>query len=492
MSPSRVVIVGAGPAGTRAALTLARYGLRPTILDEAPRNGGQIYRRPPAPDAFRRDAGALYGFEGQKAQRLHRDFDQSQAALDHHPETLVWEIEPGRLHGYRYADQHRFSMSWDSLILATGATDRILPIPGWTTPGVYSLGGAQIALKYQGCAIGRRVVFLGSGPLLYLVAYQYAKAGSEVAAVLDTAPLSTKLAAVPGLAREPGIFAKGLWYLAWLKARRIRIVNNVRPLEILGEERIYSVSYDTPRGSDSVMCDALALGWGLRSEIQLAELAGCRLAFDPLDRQWLPERDADGRAGGPKQVYLAGDGAGIAGADAAELAGELAALALLADRGAAVDRDRQAFLRQRLGRIRAFRRALETAFPFPHALAASSPNKTILCRCENVTAGELRATVRIDATELNRAKAYCRVGMGRCQGRVCGPAAAEILASALGQPVEAVGRFRTQPPVKPLPLEPLAETESLTETQPLAETKPVIETEPLAKTEPPTETEIVP
>jgi hypothetical protein len=82
--------------------------------------------------------------------------------------------------------------------------------------------------------------------------------------------------------------------------------------------------------------------------------------------------------------------------------------------------------------------------------------------------------------------------MGRCQGRVCGPAAAEILASALGQPVEAVGHFRTQPPVKPLPLEPLAETESLTETQPLAETKPVIETEPLAKTEPPTETEIVP
>lgn len=88
------------------------------------------------------------------------------------------------------------------------------------------------------------------------------------------------------------------------------------------------------------------------------------------------------------------------------------------------------------------------------------PNSAVLCRCENVTVGELRATVRIDATELNRAKAYCRVGMGRCQGRVCGPAAAEILAAALGKPVEAVGRFRAQPPVKPLPLEPLAETEA--------------------------------
>ncbi|QEX17038.1 FAD/NAD(P)-binding oxidoreductase [Hypericibacter terrae] len=459
MTAGRMVIVGAGPAGTRAALTLARYGLKPTILDEAPRNGGQIYRRPPLEGEFCRSAQALYGFEAAKARRLHRDFDRNSDAFDHRPETLVWEIEPGRLQGYRYADRHRFSLDWESLILATGATDRIIPVPGWTKPGVYSLGGAQVALKYQGCAIGRRVVFLGSGPLLYLVAYQYAKAGGEVAAVLDTAPWAAKRHAAPGLLRAPGLFAKGLWYLAWLKARRIRIVHDVRPIEIMGQDRISNIGFDTPAGSDSIGCDALALGWGLRSEIQLAELAGCRLGFDPLNRQWLPERDADGRAAGPKHVYLAGDGAGIAGADAAETAGELAALALLADRGTAIDRNRQALLRRRLAGFRAARAALETAFPYPHALAAALPNNAVLCRCENVTAGELRATARIDATELNRAKAYCRVGMGRCQGRVCGPAAAEILAAALGKPVEAVGRFRAQPPVKPLPLEPLAEAE---------------------------------
>jgi hydrogen cyanide synthase HcnB len=465
MNGGRIVIVGAGPAGTRAALTLARYGLKPAILDEAPRNGGQIYRRPPAVGEFRRDAGALYGFEAGKARRLHRDFDNHHAAFEHHPETLVWEVEPGRIHGYRYADHRRFSLDWDALILATGATDRILPLPGWTKPGVYSLGGAQIALKYQGCAIGKRVAFLGSGPLLYLVAYQYAKAGGEVAAVLDTAPWAAKLQAIPGLARLPATFAKGLWYLAWLKARRIPIVNDVRPLEVNGEERVSGLAYDTPKGSDFIVCDALALGWGLRSESQLAELAGCRLTFDPLNRQWLPEHDGDGRAVGPTHVYLAGDGAGIAGADAAELAGELAALALLADRGTAVDRNRQVALRRHLTRIRAFRQALETAFPYPHALAASLPNGAILCRCENVTAGELRATAKIDATELNRAKAYCRVGMGRCQGRICGPAAAEILASALGQPVEAVGWFRAQPPVKPLPIAPLA-SDPLPEAEP--------------------------
>jgi len=457
MTMPRVVIVGAGPAGTRAALTLARYGLKPVILDEAPRQGGQIYRRPPAQGGFRRDARTLYGFEAKKAERLHRDFDEKQAAFEHRPEMLVWEIEPGRLHGYRHADNRRFSLEWEALILATGATDRVIPLPGWTKPGVYSLGGTQVALKYQGCAVGRRVAFLGSGPLLYLVAYQYAKAGGEVAGVLDTAPWSAKVAALPALAAAaPATLAKGLWYLAWLKSRRIPVVNQVRPLEVNGAERVAGIAFDTPRGSDSLVCDALAMGWGLRSESQLAELAGCRMVFDPLNRQWLPERDPDGRATGPKQIYLAGDGTGIAGADAAELAGELAALALLADRGTAVDRGRQAELRQGLARIHRFRQALETAFPYPQALAAALPNGAILCRCENVTAGELRATAQIDATELNRAKAYCRVGMGRCQGRVCGPAAAEILAAALGKPVEAVGRLRAQPPVKPIPLEPLS------------------------------------
>src|SRR5258705_6149496 len=119
MNTGRIVIVGAGPAGTRAALTLARYGLKPVILDEAPRNGGQIYRRPPPLGEFRRSASTLYGLEAGKAQRLHHEFDQNQTAFEHHPETLVWDVESGRLHGYRYPDQRRFSLDWESLILAT-------------------------------------------------------------------------------------------------------------------------------------------------------------------------------------------------------------------------------------------------------------------------------------------------------------------------------------------------------------------------------------
>jgi bacterioferritin-associated ferredoxin len=155
-------------------------------------------------------------------------------------------------------------------------------------------------------------------------------------------------------------------------------------------------------------------------------------------------------------IYLAGDGAGITGADAAEAAGERAALALLSDRGKAVSAERCRELERRLAKLRHFRAGLARAFPFPAHLARRIGDETILCRCEAVSAGNLRAAIGgIDAHDVNRAKAYSRVGMGRCQGRLCGLAAAEILAAALNRDIAGVGRLRGQPPVKPLPAEAL-------------------------------------
>jgi bacterioferritin-associated ferredoxin len=184
----------------------------------------------------------------------------------------------------------------------------------------------------------------------------------------------------------------------------------------------------------------------------LADLLGCRFAWQPMHHAHLPERDAAGRTSVPG-VYLAGDGAGIMGADAAEWAGERAALALLADQGVAVDAARAQALEDRLTHLLRFRQGLERAFPFPADWAAHAPDDLVVCRCENVTAGELRTTVReAGADEMNRLKALTRVGMGRCQGRSCGVAAAEILAHATGKPVELVGRLRGQAPIKPIPI----------------------------------------
>ena len=443
-------MIGAGPAGSRAAATLAAAGLAPIVLDEAPANGGQIYRRAPA--GFTRPYRALYGFDAAKARRVHTAFDGIKGSIDYRPDTLVWDLRHGALHCLSGGRSRE--IPYRDVILAPGARDRIIPFPGWTLPGVYTLGGAQIALKYQGCAIGSRIVFMGTGPLLYLVAYQYANAGGGVAAVLDTTPFAAKRHALPGLMRGGSTFAKGLWYVAALRARGIVVANGIRP--IAAEERDATVStlvYRNATGKERrLSCDAIAFGFGLSSETQLADLAEIPFAFDHVQQQFLPECDIAGRTP-VRGIYVAGDGSGIAGADAAELAGERAALALLEDRGHDVGKPRLAALERALRRIAGFRVALEAAFPFPADSAAGMPDETILCRCEGVTAGEFRRAARaLEADDINRAKAFSRCGMGRCQGRTCGPAAAVVLATVLNLPPERVGRLRGQPPVKPIPM----------------------------------------
>ncbi|MGR6616171.1 MULTISPECIES: NAD(P)/FAD-dependent oxidoreductase [Pseudomonas] len=437
-----VVIVGAGPAGISAARTLLDYGIRACLVDEGLRGGGQIYRR--QPEGFQRTAQQLYGFEAGKAQAVHRTLDELAPLIDYRPRTLVWNAEDQRLD--LFTDNRADSVEYSRLIVATGATDRILPVPGWTLPGVYSLGAAQIALKYQGCAIGERVALCGSGPLLYLVAYQYAKAGATVVAVLDSAPFSAQCRALPALLGQPATLAKGMYYRAWLTAHGVPVHQGATLAQIDGVQRVSGIRW----GAHTLACDAVAFAHALRSETQLADLLGCAFAWNPLNRAWLPTRDSAGRSS-VNGVYLAGDGAAIMGADAAQMAGERAALALLEDVGIAIDRHRPAVLEQQLARIQRFRLGLETAFPFPEKWAAQAPDNLTVCRCEEVSAGDIRAVVDDGHWEINRVKAHCRVGMGRCQGRLCGLAAAEIVAERSGRSVEDVGRLRGQAPIKPLP-----------------------------------------
>ncbi|MGH6638153.1 MAG: FAD-dependent oxidoreductase [Polaromonas sp.] len=447
MTALQAVVVGAGPAGVRAAQTLVAHGVRPVVIDEAPRWGGQIYRQPPV--GFKRPKRALYGFEARRADALHGAMAGILDRVDYRPDTLVWSAEGGRLD--LLSRGRMGTLPYSQLIVATGATDRVLPFPGWTLPGVYTLGAAQVALKYQGCAIGSRVIFAGTGPLLYLVAYQYAKAGAQVVAVLDTASFRDKAAAVPAMLRQPAVFAKGLYYLGWLRAHGVPVHQGVRLVRATGDTQVAAMQWSDGQREHELACDAVGFGYALRPETQLADLLGCRFRYDGLQRGALPERDGAGRST-VAGVYLAGDGAGIMGADAAEWAGERAALALLADAGLPVDATRAATLEQRLARITAFRNGLERAFPFPQDWAANAPDELVICRCEEITAGQLRQCASdTGAREMNRLKALTRVGMGRCQGRTCGVAAAEILAHACAMGPDAVGRLRGQAPIKPLP-----------------------------------------
>ncbi|MDM0049816.1 NAD(P)/FAD-dependent oxidoreductase [Variovorax sp. J22R115] len=452
-SAPRIVVVGAGPAGVRAAQALVQAGLRPVVVDEGRRDGGQIYRR--QPEGFKRPYAKLYGTEAEKAQALHRDFDALRDRIDYRSDTLAWNLSEGALHLAR--DGEPQTLPFDALLVCAGATDRLMPVPGWHRAGCYSLGASQIALKAQACAIGSRVVFLGSGPLLYLVASQYLQAGAQVAAVLDTAPATKPWGAVTGLLARPRLALRGLALIRGLRGAGVTVLQGVTPLRIDGDDTrgVQAVAVRDAQGHEHRFeCDAVGLGWHLRAETQLADLARCEFDFEPVSRQWLPRIDADGRSS-TRGVYLAGDGARILGADGAEAAGRLAGLAALADLGHAKGHSlynaESAALRRTLAQMDRFRDGLARAFPWPHALAAALPDDAVVCRCEAVTAGELRRCVNeMDSREVNRAKAFSRVGMGRCQGRFCGHASAEIVAQASGVPVELVGRLRSQAPVKPL------------------------------------------
>lgn len=453
---SRIIIVGAGPAGIRTAETLVKAGLRPIVVDEGARAGGQVYRRPPP--GFTRTPETLYGSEAPKARALHDLFDRMAASgqVDHRPQSSVLAVRAGGgaqgLHVL--TPEGREVLLYDRLILATGATDRLAPLPGWQAPGVYSLGATQIALKAQGVALGEKIVLAGSGPLLTLVAVQLLTAGAKVAAVLDTAPLSAQAAALPELMSRPLFALRGLA----MRARLGRLYHaGVTLTEIETDARgPVAIRWATAGGKPQrAECDMVGLGWHLRAETQLAGLAGCEFDYSEIWAQWLPRADRMGRAG--EGLYLAGDGLRILGADGAEVAGRLAATACLADLGLPAP-DPAADL-ARLNRLERFAKGIARAFPWPAAMLHALPDTTVVCRCEGVTAGTLRETTSYGGAEANRVKSLGRVGMGRCQGRFCQLAGAELIAAQAGQPVVAVGRPRDQAPVRPAPVGAWAQRE---------------------------------
>jgi len=454
-----VVVIGAGPAGIRACETLAGFGVRPTLLDESQTWGGQIFRQQPG--NFKRGFKDLYGFDAERAENLKQTFHKIREQIDYRPQSLVWNAEQNRIDILHKGKTEK--LQWSKLIVASGATDRVFPFPGWTLPGVYGLGASQIALKYQACAIGSKVILAGTGPLLYLVAFQYASAGANVVAVLNTAPVSARMKALPKLFCLPGQLARGMYYVSWLKMRGVKMMDGIQIMRAKGETRIEGLVIKDASGKiHELECDALGFGYGLRSETQIADLVSCQFNFNPVQRAFLPAKDLSGKTT-VDGVYLAGDGSGIMGVEAAELAGQRAALAVLTELGLCSSKD-SGVVRQiqeiesRLQTISKFRAGLEEAFPCPENWIDQLQDDTVVCRCEEITYGDIKQTVLdCNVKEINRLKALSRSGMGRCQGRMCGHATAEILAHLTGQSLQEVGRLRCQPPVKPVPISVVAD-----------------------------------
>ncbi|MCW1841602.1 FAD-dependent oxidoreductase [Prosthecomicrobium hirschii] len=448
-----VAVVGAGPAGLTVAAALAEAGLDVLVVDARPDPGGQFWK--PVADSHR-PARAL---DAQFAAGLAATgrFDRSGARR--WQEATVWSAfaadELAVLHGGR----HRI-LRPRRLVLATGAYERPVPIPGWTLPGVMTTGAAQTLARAYRVFPGRRAVVAGNGPLNFQVAADLLRSGVEIAAVVESAPAPgiANLAAAWRAARAaPGLIAQGLGYLAALKRAGVPILWGSSVIAAEGGEALTACRIATPSGERRIDADVLTLGHGFVPSSELARQLGCRQRFvDSHVGALAVETDATGRTS-LETVWSIGDGAAIGGSVVAQARATLGADAILMS----LDRPglaapAVAAARSRLARAEAFQSALWTLFRAPPFDPAGIADDTVICRCEGVRAGAIRQAIAGGGADIGTVKRLTRTGMGRCQGRNCAATAARLVAAAGGAAPEPRALFAPRPPVVPVPLAALA------------------------------------
>jgi NADPH-dependent 2,4-dienoyl-CoA reductase/sulfur reductase-like enzyme len=443
-----VAIVGAGPAGLAAASLCARSGLSTVIFDEQPSAGGQIYRAilaSPLPDR------AILGADYWAGEGIARELSASGA--HYVPGAKVWSIAPGLEIGVSFGGGSRL-LSAQRVIIATGALERPFPIPGWTLPGVMTAGAAQALLKSSAMVPSGRTVIAGSGPLLWLLASQLLNAGAAIECILDTTPRENRAGALKhlgGFLVSPYL-AKGLKLLAAVR-RRVRVVSGVTQLAAEGEAKLASVTYRTSGAARTLPVDTLLLHQGVVPNVNLAMAAGVDHRWDDRQLCWLPKLEVNGVAG--DGIYVAGDGAGIGGGQAAAWRGVLAASDVIHGVRADVARPSHRFARTALARFARGRRFLDALYRPAEAMRIPEGD-TIVCRCEEVTAAQVIDTVKLGCPGPNQMKSFLRCGMGPCQGRLCGLTVTELIAKTRGVSPQEVGYYRIRPPVKPITVDELA------------------------------------
>ncbi|WP_244422069.1 NAD(P)/FAD-dependent oxidoreductase [Bradyrhizobium sp. ORS 285] len=456
MSKTDLLIVGAGPAGMTAAITARRYGIDVLVVDDQALPGGQIWRAVETQAATPR--GAILGRAYQEGKATADAFRASGARYE--PRTQLWQVEPG-FRAFVTHDGKARTIEARAIILATGAQERPTPFPGWTLPGVLTVGAAQVLLKTAGQIPSKPVWVAGCGPLPLLYLVQLLNAGGQIAGYLDTTPAGrhwASLGHLPKALRASGALLKGLAWKTVLRHRRVPIVHHVIDLEAHGSERLEAISYRTAGGQQTtVSADNLLVHEGVVPNIHAALGLGCAVEWRDEQDCYVPVLDPWGetsRAG----IFVAGDGAGIAGAKAAQCRGALAAQRLAVKLGYADEPTvvkEAARVRKSLARELALRPFLDALFR-PHSRIFSPSDQTVICRCEEVTAGEIRAMARIGGAGPNQIKAFTRAGMGPCQGRQCGYTVTRILADIQNCPAREIGFYHVRPPLKPVTLGELA------------------------------------
>jgi thioredoxin reductase len=451
-----VAIVGAGPAGLAAAAAAVSAGASVLIIDDNPAPGGQYYRL--AEPGLRAIAAGQFDEAESGADLLgivdHPNVHYAKGAVLHgaFEDGLVSYVQDGSV----YAARAR------ALIAATGATERPMPFPGWTLPGIMGAGAVQNLMKSQRMVPGGRIMVAGNGPLMLLAARNLAKLGVSLVAVVEAALSRQPWRYMHRLVQEPGILLRGIGYRARLMAARVPVINGHAVVEARGDDRVRAVDI-APIALDGTIdrsrkrsfdVDGLIVGYGLVPVNELTRSIGCEHRYNAHKGGWIPVRTDDLETT-QSGVFAAGECAGIAGMEKARLEGRLAGLSAAVHAGArqasSVAAERQA-LRSRLARLERFRFAIERLFEAPRSYLAAITPETVICRCEEVTADALLTHLDEGLSDANVLKAATRMGLGRCQGRNCLATQAALIARTLDVGIDEVPWARPRPPLRPVPM----------------------------------------
>lgn len=447
-----LLIVGAGPAGLAAAHTARAHGLSVTCIDDQPAPGGQIWRAIESVAATPR--GKALGKSYLSGCSVVEAF--KACGVSYEPGTQLWQLEPGFTAFVSRGGQAR-AIAADAVLLATGAQERPVPFSGWTLPGVMTVGAAQILLKSSGQVPDVPVFIAGSGPLPLLYAQQLLALGGRIAGYLDTAPSGQWRAALkhfrPNIASVPDL-VDGLRWMAQLRLARVPMFYGVSGVKASGDGKLETLSFRDAAGREHrVPANLVLVHEGVVPSLHAALSLDCRMCWVDDQDCYAPMLDQWGETSRPG-IFVAGDAAGIGGAKAAVLRGQLAALGVAAKCGKAVEPE-AAPIRRKLGQALSLRPFLDAMFR-PRREVFLPKDDVVVCRCEEVTAGRIREVARLGRPGPNQTKAFTRAGMGPCQGRQCGYTITRLLADASGRPPGEIGFYRARPPLKPVTIGELA------------------------------------
>jgi thioredoxin reductase/bacterioferritin-associated ferredoxin len=468
LKASDFVIIGGGPGGIAAAIKAAKAGVNVTLLDENERPGGQCFRQ--FEKGFKLTDPDVLGMDFKEGQDLLHQFNSMQDKIRYSNNTLVWGIFEDRTLALARAGCSS-KLGFKHLLLATGAYDRPVPFPGWTLPGVFTAGGAQKLVKSERVLPGQNILLAGTGPLQLVLAEQILKAGGNIAAILEAGYFAKNwLLGLKGIWGNWDFLKEGLRYFRSIQKAGVALLRGHIILEARGngqvEEAVIAKVDENwrakPDTAKSVKVDAICLGYGLVSSTELTMLAECEHQYDARQGGYVPFRKDNMETSVPG-IYAVGDGAGVAGRKAAIEEGSIAGLSVASaldciSHANAADQIKPH--RKKLNKIDRFRRILDEISLPREGLYELATDDTIICRCEEVTLKQLKAALADETIQMKDFKRMTRMGMGSCEGRMCGPAVIEMMRRRLDASAEDVGCLKPRPSIKPVALGVLAANNS--------------------------------